>query len=87
MTNTTSGPERTPGYRGALAPRSDSLARIWVAVVTAVLVLIFVLPFFGIPSRLFPEPTAVPLPSVPAPSGSDVAEPSGSEVVEPSGSP
>jgi hypothetical protein len=78
MTNTASGPERAPGYRGALAPRTDRLARIWVAIVAAVLVLIFILPFFGIPSRLFPEPTAIPIPSVPVPSGSDVAVPSAS---------
>jgi hypothetical protein len=78
MTNTASGPERAPGYRGALAPRTDSLARIWVAVVAAVLVLIFVLPLFGIPSRLFPEPTAVPIPSIPVPSGSLEAGPSAS---------
>jgi hypothetical protein len=78
MTNTASGPERAPGYRGALAPRNDSLARIWVAVVAAVLVLIFVLPLFGIPSRLFPEPTAVPIPSIPVPSGSLEAGPSAS---------
>jgi hypothetical protein len=78
MTNTTSARERPPGYRGALAPRTDSLARIWVAVVAAVLVLIFVLPFFGIPSRLFPEPTAAPIPSVPVPSGSPNAGPSAS---------
>jgi hypothetical protein len=78
MTNTPSGPERAPGYRGALAPRTDSLARIWVAVVAAVLVLIFVLPLFGIPSRLFPEPTAVPIPSIPVPSGSLEAGPSAS---------
>lgn len=70
MTNTASGPERPPGYRGALAPRTDSLARIWIGVVAAVLVLIFVLPFFGIPSRLFPEPTPVPIPSIPVASGS-----------------
>ena len=87
MTNTASGPERAPGYRGALAPRTDSLARVWVAIVAAVLVLIFVLPFFGIPSRLFPEPTAVPLPSVPVPSGSEPAAPSGSDIASPSASP
>ena len=78
MTNNASGPERAPGYRGALAPRNDSLARIWVAVVAAVLVLIFVLHLFGIPSRLFPEPTAVPIPSIPLPSGSLGAGPSAS---------
>jgi energy-converting hydrogenase Eha subunit F len=78
MTNTTSGPDRPPGYRGALAPRNDRLARIWVVVVAAVLVLIFILPFFGIPSRLFPEPTAVPIPSVPVASGSPVTVPSAS---------
>ena len=74
MTNSATGPERAPGYRGALAPRNDSLARIWIAVVAAVLVLIFVLPLFGIPSRLFPEPTPDPIPSIPIPSASGSLE-------------
>ena len=83
MTNTTqpprsAGPERAPGYRGALPPRNERLARVWVVVVAAVLVLIFVLPLLGVPSRLFPEPTAIPIPSVPAASGSSVAFPSAS---------
>jgi hypothetical protein len=83
MTNTTppqrpAGPERSPGYRGALAPRNDTIARVWVIVVAGVLVLIFVLPLLGVPSRLFPEPTAIPIPSVPAASGSFEAGPSAS---------
>jgi hypothetical protein len=71
-------PERTPGYRGALPPRTDTLAHIWVAVVGAVLVLIFVLPLLGIPSRLFPEPTAIPVSSAPAASSTLDALPSAS---------
>jgi hypothetical protein len=83
MTDTTppprpAGPERAPGYRGALAPRNDAIARVWVIVVAGVLVLIFVLPLLGVPSRLFPEQTAVPIPSVPAASASFEAEPSAS---------
>ena len=61
---------RDPGYRGSLPPRVDHLARPWVLTVLAVFVLILVLGLAGIPSRLIPEPTAVPLPSVPAPSAS-----------------
>ena len=59
------------GYRGALSPRDDSLARPWVIVVFAIFVLIFALSLAGFPSRLFTEPSAEPspLPSV-APSGS-----------------
>jgi hypothetical protein len=83
MTNTTppprpAGSERSPGYRGALPPRNDAFARVWVVVVAAVLVLLFVLPLFGVPSRLFPEPTAIPIPSVPASSASFDAVPSAS---------
>jgi len=67
---------RDPGYRGSLPPRVDHLARPWVLTVLAAFVLIWVLALAGIPSRLIPEPTAVPLPSVPAPSAS--VSPSGS---------
>ncbi len=49
--------ERAPGYRGALPPRGDALARPWVAVVVAAFVLMFVLAFVGVPSRFFPAPT------------------------------
>ncbi|MGH2456721.1 MAG: hypothetical protein ACRDHD_10765 [Candidatus Limnocylindria bacterium] len=52
----------TGGYRGALAPRNDRLARPWVVVVIAGFLLMFVLSFMGLPSGLFPEET--PLPSV-----------------------
>ena len=59
------------GYRGALPPRNDWLARGWVVVVILIFVLMFVLAAFNVPSVLFPEPTPVPTPSVtPAPSGS-----------------
>jgi hypothetical protein len=61
---------RDPGYRGSLPPRLDHLARPWVLSVLAAFILIWVLAFVGIPSRLIPEPTAVPVPSVPAPSAS-----------------
>jgi hypothetical protein len=57
------------GYRGALPPRDDSLARPWVIVVFAIFVLIFALSFAGFPSRLFTEPSPSALPSL-APSGS-----------------
>ena len=58
------------GYRGALPERVDRLARPWVITVIAIFVLMLVLAFAGIPSRLTPTPSPVPLPSVNAPSGS-----------------
>lgn len=76
MTGKPRDPPRDPGYRGSLPPRVDHLARPWVLSVLGIFVLILVLAFAGIPSRLIPQPTLVPLPSVPAPSGS--AAPSGS---------
>ena len=60
---------RDPGYRGSLPPRVDHLARPWVLTVIGVFVLIFVLALAGIPTRLVPQPSAVPSASV-APSGS-----------------
>ncbi len=57
------GPSRAPGYRGSLAPRGDQLARPWLALVVLLFVLIFVLAFAGIPSRLFPSPSVEPIPS------------------------
>ena len=75
---------RDAGYRGTLPPREDPLARAWVIAVGVIFVLIFVLALAGVPSRLFPEPTEEPSPSLPAlPSASASAEPE----PEPSGSP
>jgi hypothetical protein len=67
---------RDPGYRGSLPPRVDRMARPWVLTVIGAFVLIFVLALAGIPSRFIPQPSGVPLPSVPAPSAS--VSPSGS---------
>ncbi|MEP6680165.1 MAG: hypothetical protein ABJB65_01680 [Chloroflexota bacterium] len=64
------GKPRDPGYRGSLPPRVDHLARPWALTVLGIFVLIFVLAYAGIPSRFVPQPTVVPLPSVPAPSAS-----------------
>lgn len=78
---------REPGYRGALPPRVDRLAPVWVLAVAGILVLVFVLSVLGVPSRLFPEPTPIPVPSVsaaPSPSGEPSASPSGSVVSSPS---
>jgi hypothetical protein len=61
---------RGPGYRGSLPPRVDRLARVWVVSVLAIFVLILAFAFGGIPSRLIPQPTTGPLPSVPLPSAS-----------------
>jgi hypothetical protein len=78
-----------PGYRGALPPRNDWLARGWVIVVILIFLSLFVLDILNVPTRFLPEPTPVPTPVVtPAPSGS--GEPSGSaeptESAAPSGS-
>lgn len=67
---TSTDPKREPreprgsGYRGALPPRNDTLAKPWILVVAAVVVLMFVLSALGIPSRFEPDPT--PRPSVAA---------------------
>ena len=66
---------RSPGYRGALPPREDRLARPWVIAVLAAFVLMLVLAGIGIPSKLVPTPTVGPLPSIPFPSGSGSAAP------------
>jgi len=55
-----SQPPRAPGYRGTLPPRNDRLAVPWVITVVAVFVLVFVLAFAGIPSKLFATPSASP---------------------------
>ena len=68
-----------PGYRGALPTREDRLARPWMLTVIGIFVLVLVLSVLGVPSRLFPEPTPIPLPSLP-PSGS--IEPAASAPVE-----
>jgi hypothetical protein len=80
-TTTTTEPKREPGYRGALPPREDRLARPWILTVLGIFVLIVLLSLAGIPSRFIPDPTPVPLPSLaPAPSvsASGSAEPSAS---------
>jgi hypothetical protein len=63
-------PTRAPGYRGALPPRHDRLARPWVAAVIIAFLLMLVLAGLGIPSKLLPGPSVVPIPSVPFPSAS-----------------
>jgi hypothetical protein len=69
------------GYRGALPPRQDTLARPWVVAVIAIFLLIFVLAIAGLPSRLIAEPS-------PNPSGGPSASASGGPAVsgQPSGS-
>jgi hypothetical protein len=70
-------PSGESGYRGALPTRDDSLARIWVAAVIVIFLMLFVLNFAGLPGSLLPSPTPLPSVSVP-PSGSPGASGSGS---------
>ena len=65
-----------PGYRGSLPSRVDRLARPWILAVLGIFVLVIVLSIAGIPSRFIPDPTPIPLPSLPPASGS--VEPSAS---------
>lgn len=67
---TTNDPKREPGYRGSLPTQNDRLARPWVLIVFVIFVAIFVLAALGVPSRFAPEPTPLPIPSIPVPSGS-----------------
>ena len=69
MTKQTSSSE--PGYRGSLPAREDRMARPWVLTVITIFVLVVVLSIAGIPSRFSPEPTPVPLPSLPASSSAE----------------
>lgn len=65
---------RPAGYRGALAERDDRLAKPWVVTVIVIFLLMLVLAFAGLPSRLLEEPVQ-PVPSV-APSLSAAPSPS-----------
>ena len=65
------------GYRGALPPRQDALARPWVIIVIAIFVLMVVLSFLGFPSRIISEASPTPRPSV-VPSASIAPSASGS---------
>jgi hypothetical protein len=84
-------PDLAPGFRGALPPRGERLARVWVLIVILGFAFMFVLAALNVPSALFPEPTPSPIPSLsPAPSESSApsATPDESESAEsPSGSP
>ncbi len=83
MTSTNDPKRDQPGYRGALPTRDDRLARPWVITVIAIFLAIIVLSAFEIPSRFTPEPTPLPIPSLPATPSS---EPTESSSLEPSGS-
>ena len=74
-----------PGYRGALPPRSDTLARPWVLIVLLIFVLIFALSLLNVPTTLFPPATPTPVPSIsaePSASGSASASPAESASAE-----
>ena len=75
---------RPTGYRGALPPRNDALARPWVIAVIAIFVLMFVLAFAGIPSSIFKgNASASPRASFSAVPSASVAAPSASDFVSP----
>jgi hypothetical protein len=74
------------GYRGTLPPRGDRLARPWLVVVAGIFVLILVLSFVGVPSRLIPDPTPFPLTSIP-PASSESPSPTLDGSPPPSASP
>ncbi len=93
MTSTNDPKRDQPGYRGALPTREDRLARPWIIIVIAIFLAIIVLSAFEIPSRFAPDPTPLPIPSLPAtPSSAPTEspslepEPSGSGSPEASGS-
>ena len=66
-----------PGYRGALPPRGERMARVWVLIVILGFAFMFVLAALNVPSALFPEPTPSPIPSL-GPAPSETSAPSGS---------
>lgn len=76
-------PDRPPGYRGALPPQTDALARPWILAVVGICVLIVILALAGLPSRLFGSPSATPISSV-QPNSSFTLLPSASVEVSPS---
>ena len=78
----TNEPRREVGYRGSLPIRDDRLARPWILTVAGIFVLVIVLSVLGVPSRFVPDPTPIPLQSIPA--ISETPEPSPSETPEPS---
>lgn len=86
MTGQNTSPE--PGYRGALPAREDRLARPWIITVVVIFALVILLSVLGIPSRFVPDPTPVPLTSLPPlPSASASPTASASESESPSASP
>ena len=83
---TDKSPETAPGYRGALPPKNDWLARGWVLVVIAIFFGIFILAALNVPTVLLPPPTPSAAPSATAaPSGSPGA--SGSAAPSPTAAP
>jgi hypothetical protein len=60
----------------ALAPRHDTISAIWALTVAGIVALVFLLAFLGLPSRLIPEATPLPIPSFDLPSVSPLLEPS-----------
>ena len=63
-----------PGYRGALPTRNDRLARPWILAVFVIFIAVIVLSYLEVPSRFVPEPTPLPIPSIPATPSPDATE-------------
>jgi len=83
---TTNEPRRDAGYRGALPTRNDRLARPWILAVFAILALVIVLSILGVPSRFTPDPTPIPLQSIPLASATPESSASPSPSASPSAS-
>ena len=66
MTRETTPRAAGPRRGGPTALPDDRISRIWALAVPGIFALILVLALLGVPSRLFPQPTPEPLPSVPA---------------------
>jgi hypothetical protein len=57
--------EQRGGYRGALTPRDDRLAAVWLVLVVVIFVSMFVLAWLDVPNRFLREepPPLIPTPT------------------------